>query len=89
MKEYEERKSKESLIAKDADNMEWILSLKEQLDTGNSRAKSWVESAIRRLKTESAKNLAKAILETDSNDWWDKEKGPAWQVDKSKHHSDE
>ena len=41
LKEYEERKSKEAIIAKDADNLEWLLSLKEQYDAGNSRAKKW------------------------------------------------
>jgi putative hydrolase of HD superfamily len=83
--EYEERKTKESIIAKESDNLEWIFSLKEQLDAGNSRAKRWLDSAIRRLKTENGKKIARIMLQMDSNDWWDKENGPASQVNRAKH----
>jgi putative hydrolase of HD superfamily len=85
IKEYEKRESKEAILAKDADNLEWILSLKEQVDIGNERAKSWVVSAIGRLKTENAKILAEQIQKMDSNDWWDVKDGPAYQVNKIKH----
>lgn len=83
--EYEERKTQESIIAKDADNLEWIFALKEQQDTGNARAKKWILSAIRRLKTNSAKKIAEEMLNTDSNEWWDNESGPASQVNLKKH----
>jgi putative hydrolases of HD superfamily len=83
--EYEERKSKESIVAKDADNLEWIFSLKEQYDTGNIRAERWIASAIRRLKTESARKIAEEMQSTDSNEWWDREGGPASEVTKKKH----
>jgi putative hydrolases of HD superfamily len=69
--EYEKRKTRESILVKDADNLEWILALKEEVDTGNTRALEWVMSAIKRLKTPSAKAIAKEILKTDSKDWWD------------------
>lgn len=84
--EYEERKSKESLIAKDADNLELILSLKEQSDLGNAKADSWMSSSVERLQTEKAKELAEAILKSASDDWWfnDKEKSSKWWVDRSK-----
>lgn len=68
--EYEERVSKEALLAKDADNLEWILSLKEEFDKGNTRAYKWAESAVSRLKTTYAKALVKEIMDTDSNAWW-------------------
>ena len=68
--EYEERTSKESLIAKDADNLEWILSLKEEFDKGNTRAFKWAEMAVPRLKTVHAQELGKEIMDTDSNAWW-------------------
>src|SRR3990167_2078281 len=32
--EYEKRQSKESILVKDADTLEWILALKEEIDTG-------------------------------------------------------
>src|SRR3972149_705869 len=51
LKEFTDRKSKESILAKDADQLEWILSLKEETDTGNSRAETWIPSAVKRVKT--------------------------------------
>lgn len=84
--EYEERKSKESVLVKDADNLEWILALKEEVDTGNTRALKWITSAVERLKTDHAKALAKEILKTDSNDWWfDNERQKSdWWVNRNK-----
>jgi putative hydrolases of HD superfamily len=70
MHEYKDRKSQESLLAKDADNLEWILSLKEQDDLGNTRAREWIVSAVARLKTDVAKQLAQQILVTRSDAWW-------------------
>jgi putative hydrolases of HD superfamily len=69
--EYEERKTKESILVKDADNLEWILALKEEADIGNIRALEWVMSAVKRLKTPDAKAIAREIVSTDSKDWWD------------------
>ena len=76
--EQEDKKTKEAILVKDADTLEWIISLKEQIDVGNERAKVWVEYAEKRLKTENAKKLAKEIMETDSNSWWGGEAGGEW-----------
>ncbi len=84
LNEYKERKSKESLLAKDADNLEWLLSLKEQVDIGNTRAKTWIPSAIKRLKTKVARDLAKKIIKTKSDDWWFSEKNDDWWVKRNK-----
>lgn len=79
-KEYNERKTKEALVAKDADQLELILSLKEQIDIGNTRAKTWMPSAIKRLKTSSAKKLAQKVLTTDSDHWWFADKQDEWWI---------
>lgn len=86
VEEYQERVSKESLIAKDADNIEFLLFLKEQIDCGNPRPKAWIPNTIGRLKTEEAKTLAAAILETDSADWWFKGKDEKEYWIDRKHH---
>lgn len=70
LNEYKERTSKESIMAKDADNLEWILSLKEQADIGNARAETWMPSAIARLKTEVGRKVAMEILTTKADEWW-------------------
>lgn len=84
--EYEKRESLESIIVKDADNLEWILALKEELDQGNARASSWITPAIKRLKTSHAHSIAKEILKTDSNDWWFSKKNQkdSWWVTRDK-----
>jgi len=82
--EYEERKTKEAILAKDADNLEWIISLKEQVCIGNVRAEEWIKSAVKRLKCEISKKIAKAILEADSNDWWFGDKESEWWVNRNK-----
>lgn len=84
IKEYEARKSKEAILAKDADQLEWILSLKEQVDTGNARAATWLPSAIKRLKTTHAKKLAGRIVKTDSDHWWFADKDDDWWVTRYK-----
>jgi putative hydrolase of HD superfamily len=81
--EYEERQTIESKLVKDADNLEWILSLKEQMDIGNERAKEWLPSAVARLKTESTKELAEVILEVRSDRWWFGDPSDGWWIYRS------
>lgn len=83
---YEERKSREAVLVKDTDNLEWILALKEEMDTGNSRALAWVKPAIKRLKNKEARMIASEIMKTDSNDWWfdKKSQKSKWWVNRDK-----
>lgn len=85
--EFEDRKTKEAIIAKDADNLEWILSLKEQLDVGNKRAEDWIVIAIKRLKTPTAIEIAKIVFKTNSNSWWFDDKRDEWWVSRNKKKS--
>lgn len=82
----EERNLAETLegkIARDADQLEWLLSLKEQVDTGNIRAESWLPSTVKRLKTEQAKQLAEVIVKTKSDNWWFSDKESNWWVNRN------
>lgn len=81
-----ERNSRETLeakIAKDADNLEWILSMKEQADTGNTRAAILIISAKKRLYSEEAKKIAEQITNTPSDNWWFSDKDDTWWVNKN------
>ncbi len=84
LKTYAERTSKEAILAKDADNIEWILSLKEEVDIGNKRAATWIPSAIKRLKTKVARDLAETIMQTNSDDWWFAKKDDQWWISRDK-----
>lgn len=81
--EYEERKSIEAIIAKDADNLEFLLSLKEQKDIGNTRADSWISLLLKRFKTEEAKDLAEKITKRDSDRWWFDNEEDEWWVSRN------
>ena len=76
--EFNEGKSEEALLARDADQIEMILSLKEHKDLGNKYAEEWLGYSLKRLQTSTARELANAILDTDSSQWWFCEKGEWW-----------
>lgn len=78
--EYNEGRTQEALYARDADKLELILALKEQYDIGNTRAETWFKPTFRRLKTEIARSLAEQIFETNSDEWWYKDKEDIWWV---------
>ncbi len=73
LSEYEKRESTESIIVKDADILEWIISLKEEIDIGNTRAFDRIDYAISLLKTPIARKIAGTIMTTESSDWWSPE----------------
>ena len=60
----------EAKLSKDADQLDLILELKEQLDLGNLQAKEWLSFAVKRLLTESGRKLAEEILVSDRDSWW-------------------
>ncbi|ACU91264.1 HD domain-containing protein [Desulfomicrobium baculatum] len=60
----------ESRLAQDADQLDFIANLKEELDLGNPYASKWLDHAVLRLKTDPALELARAIQTTDQSDWW-------------------
>ena len=77
-REFTEGKSVEACISRDADQLDLILSLKEQQDLGNAYAREWLHYAVKRLQTEAARNMAQEILETDSTEWWFEKKTEWW-----------
>ena len=78
VEEFNSGKSKEALLANDADQLDLILMLKENKDLGNKYADEWISFALKRLKTDTAKELAKKILNTDSTHWWFEDKSDWW-----------
>ncbi len=70
VREFEARATPEARLANDADQLELLLMLKEQLDLGNTRASDWISSARARLKTNAGQRLAAEILTTLSDQWW-------------------
>lgn len=78
LKEYNERKSVEAIVAKEADLLDQVLLLKEYAWTGNKEAEIWlhgkggkkVNAQIAKLKTKWGKKLGQEILEQSPSEWW-------------------
>lgn len=68
--ELENMQTLEARLAQDADQLDMILSLKEEMDLGNLYAAKWMQAALKRVKTEWGCKLAEAIRNTDHTDWW-------------------
>jgi putative hydrolase of HD superfamily len=78
IEEFNRKETKEALIARDADQIALILQLKECGDLGNKYSDEWINFALQRLCTGNGKRLSERIINTDSSQWWFKEKGPWW-----------
>jgi 5'-deoxynucleotidase YfbR-like HD superfamily hydrolase len=78
-REYEERKTLAAQVAYEADQLEFLVTVKEELDKGNSLAADWIPPTLARLLSAAAKQLGQEIVETRSDTWWFSNKDdPHW-----------
>jgi len=70
IEEWKEHSTYESMLARDADQLDMLLSLKEKMDLGSKDAELWIPYVKRRLKTRCARQLAEALLEEHWASWW-------------------
>jgi len=70
--EYRKQKSKESIIARDADILECLIQAKEYYEHGFSESLKFMKKAPHFLKTKSAKALWKDAKAMKLNEWWEK-----------------
>jgi putative hydrolase of HD superfamily len=77
-RDFNRAESPEARVSKDADQLDLIMSLKEQQDLGNRYARDWLHYALQRLCTPGGREMAQKILETDSTDWWFEKKKELW-----------
>lgn len=81
--ELEETTTLEARLAQDADQLDFILNLKEEFDLGNKYAGEWMETALQRVRTEWGQQLAETIAKTDHKDWWFLGPDPSWWAKKN------
>lgn len=70
---YLEEQAKQTLeakLTKDADQLEWMATLREEEVKGNAKAKSWVATTYKRLKTEAGQRVGRFLLYRHPDDWW-------------------
>lgn len=72
IKEYQERKTPEAKVAKDADLLDQMFLLKEHSWQGNQEALTWLKGGQqeKRLYAKSAKKIAKLIYKNKPHAWW-------------------
>ncbi len=72
--EYQERKTLEAKIAKDADLLDQILLLREYELEGSKEAKKWLKEGphVKMMHTKLAKEIAKEIKKQRPSLWWEK-----------------
>jgi putative hydrolase of HD superfamily len=69
--EYMARKTKEAIVAKDADLLDQLLLQKEYMAAGNQIiTKAWMAPKIAAMKTKSAKKLGQEIVKQRPDEWW-------------------
>lgn len=70
VKEFEEKNTREAVIAQDADWLEQAFQAKEFYDLGNTGAMVWINNIEKALQTNTAKLLIKELKKTKFTDWW-------------------
>ncbi len=72
--EFNRRKTKEAIVAKDADWLEAAITAKEYLERGYQGQIQWIKNVKKALNTDSAKQLLNLIVQENDfiNVWWKK-----------------
>jgi putative hydrolase of HD superfamily len=70
LREYRQESTPEAVLVHDADQLELLLQLAHERDTGNTQAEDWIPHVTRRLRSGAARDLGDAILSRNSADWW-------------------
>jgi putative hydrolase of HD superfamily len=76
--ELEAADTLEAILAQDADQLDLILSLKQEQDLGNTYAPKWMAHAVQRLRSDLGRDLARVVMETDHTDWWFRAADSSW-----------
>jgi putative hydrolases of HD superfamily len=68
--EFENRNTKEGIIAKDADWLETAFQAKEYYDVGYKLMMDWINNVEKAVETKSAKMIIKEMKKTEFTEWW-------------------
>lgn len=79
-KEEQARETLEAKLVKDADQLEWIASMREEEAKGNTKARGWAQIALKRLKTLVGQRLGRELMKIHPDEWFDENE--SWWVDR-------
>jgi putative hydrolase of HD superfamily len=72
MDEFNDGNSLEAQLARDADQLSFIIDLKAQNDLGRPAPVEWIPAIRERLQTDVGKRLAEALMNRAQDAWWRK-----------------
>jgi len=67
---FQHRTDREATVARDADHLECLVRAREYQSQGQGQVADWIENSRKRLRTGSARRLARELLRTDPQEWW-------------------
>ncbi len=70
IEEFNLGETREAKLAKDADQLSFVLELKKLEDTGANSPERWLPLVIGRIKTQTGRQIAQSIMETQWDEWW-------------------
>ncbi len=68
--EFNAAQTPEARLARDADQLSFILELKALIDAGYEPAQKWLQGVLPRLQTKTGKKIADDIIKTACDEWW-------------------
>jgi putative hydrolase of HD superfamily len=68
--EFNEGRTLEAQLAKDADQIALVLELKDLIDRGYHPAETWMAYVVPRIRTDIGKRLLERIQRTERDAWW-------------------
>jgi putative hydrolases of HD superfamily len=68
--EFEAGESLEARLARDADQLALIVDLKHLNDLGYRTPEQWLPHVEKRLQSQTARDLARRLLDTPADQWW-------------------
>jgi len=70
LEEFNLGETREAKLAKDADQLSFVLELKKLKDTGATSPEKWLPLVLGRIKTQMGIQMAQSIMETQWDEWW-------------------
>jgi len=73
IREFNQGRTREACLARDADQISFVLELKRLDDLGANGPEKWLPVVLDRLKTDTGRDLAAQIMDTGWDEWWMKD----------------
>jgi len=70
IEEFNSGKTPEAMLARDADQIAFLLDLKSIRDVSGDTPEKWIRIIMERLKTDTGREIAEAVMSGQWDDWW-------------------